>query len=149
MRQSGETMTSVSASHIILTPTQPVGSGRPQRGSNPAPPSRSRALYRLIYRAPKGRYSKTERQGEIETPIQRAEKCRGGGVGEKKIEREMKFYRKTVTIPPGLTLSSSPIDHLWQTKERETGLDKHSHDQDCVDSINPSFKSLTIRIMAV
>ena len=31
-------MTSVSAGHIILTPTQPVGSGRPQRGSNAGPP---------------------------------------------------------------------------------------------------------------
>ena len=30
-------MTSVSAGHIILTPTQPVGSGRPQRESNPGP----------------------------------------------------------------------------------------------------------------
>ena len=28
-------MTSVSAGHIILTPTQPVGGGRPQRESNP------------------------------------------------------------------------------------------------------------------
>ena len=45
MRQSWETMTSVSAGHIILTPTQPVGSGRPQRGSNPGPPHQeSRAL---------------------------------------------------------------------------------------------------------
>ena len=34
-------MTSVSSGHIILTPTQPVGSGRPQRGSNPAPPEGS------------------------------------------------------------------------------------------------------------
>ena len=32
-----ETITSVSAGHI-LTPTQPVGSGRPQRESNPGPP---------------------------------------------------------------------------------------------------------------
>ena len=31
-------MTSVSAGHIILTPTQPVGSGRPQRESIPGPP---------------------------------------------------------------------------------------------------------------
>ena len=31
-------MTSVSAGDIILTPTQPVGSGRPQQGSNPGPP---------------------------------------------------------------------------------------------------------------
>ena len=37
-RQSGETMTSVSADHIILTPIQPVGCGRPQWGSNPGPP---------------------------------------------------------------------------------------------------------------
>ena len=53
MRQSWQTMTSDSASHIILTPTQPVGSGRPQRESNPGPPlTRSRALYRLTYGAP-------------------------------------------------------------------------------------------------
>ena len=38
-------MTSVSAGRIILTPTQPVGSGRPQRESNPEPPHQeSRAL---------------------------------------------------------------------------------------------------------
>ena len=38
-------MPSVSAGHIILTPTQPVGSGRPQRESNPGPPHQeSRAL---------------------------------------------------------------------------------------------------------
>ena len=44
-RQSGKTMTSVSARHIILTPTQPVGSVRPQRGSDPEPPQHeSRAL---------------------------------------------------------------------------------------------------------
>ena len=45
MRQSWKTMTSVSAGRIILTPTQPVGSGRPQRESNPgAPHQESRAL---------------------------------------------------------------------------------------------------------
>ena len=38
MRQSWETMTSVSAGHIILTPAQTVGSGWPQRESNPGPP---------------------------------------------------------------------------------------------------------------
>ena len=38
MRQSWDTMNSVSAGHIILTPTQPVWSGWPQRGSNPGPP---------------------------------------------------------------------------------------------------------------
>ena len=38
-------MTSVSAGHIMLTPTQLVESGRPQRESNPGPPHQeSRAL---------------------------------------------------------------------------------------------------------
>ena len=44
VRQSWETMTSVSASHIILTPTQPEGSGRPQYKSNAGPHQGSRAL---------------------------------------------------------------------------------------------------------
>ena len=53
MRQSWETMTSVSAGHIILTPTQPVGSGRPQRESNPGPSHReSRALPTELPRPP-------------------------------------------------------------------------------------------------
>ena len=38
MTQSWDTMTSGSADHILLTPTQPVGSGRPQGESNPEPP---------------------------------------------------------------------------------------------------------------
>ena len=55
MRQSWETMTSVSAGHIILTPTQPVGSGRPQRESNPGPPHQeSRALPTELPRPPQG-----------------------------------------------------------------------------------------------
>ena len=38
-------LASVSVGHIILTPTQPIGSGQPQRGSNPIPPQQeSRAL---------------------------------------------------------------------------------------------------------
>ena len=41
-------MTSVSAGHIILTPIQPVGSGRSQRESNPGPPHRSRALSKTL-----------------------------------------------------------------------------------------------------
>ena len=36
-----ETTTSVSAGHTILTGTQPVGSGRPQRELNPGPPLRA------------------------------------------------------------------------------------------------------------
>ena len=47
-------MTSISAGHIILTPTQPVGSGRPQRGSNSGPPDQeSRALPTELPRPPK------------------------------------------------------------------------------------------------
>ena len=38
-------MTSISAGHIILTPTQPVGSRRPQRGSNPGPPDQESRAY--------------------------------------------------------------------------------------------------------
>ena len=54
MRQSWETMTSISAGHIILTPTQPVGSGRPQRRSNPVPPDQeTRALPTELPRPPK------------------------------------------------------------------------------------------------
>ena len=38
-------MTSVSTGHVVLTPTQQVGSGWPKRGSNPEPPHQeSRAL---------------------------------------------------------------------------------------------------------
>ena len=54
MRQSFETVTSVSAGHIILTsPTQPVGSGRPQWQSNPGPPHQElRALPTDLSRPP-------------------------------------------------------------------------------------------------
>ena len=53
MRQSWETMTSISAGHIIPTPTQPVGSAQPQRGSNPGPPHQeSRALPTELLRPP-------------------------------------------------------------------------------------------------
>ena len=53
-------MTSVSAGHIILTPTQPVGSGRPQRESNPGPPHQeSRALPTELPRPPPPPYSRT------------------------------------------------------------------------------------------
>ena len=45
-------MTSISAGHIILTPTQPVGSGRPQRGSNPEPPHQESRALPQSYRIP-------------------------------------------------------------------------------------------------
>ena len=53
MRQSGKTMTSVSAGHIILTTTQPVGSGGPQQELNPGPSHQeSRALPTELLRPP-------------------------------------------------------------------------------------------------
>ena len=52
MRQSWETMTPVSAGHIIPTPTQTVGSGRPLRESNPGHPHQESRALPLIYRAP-------------------------------------------------------------------------------------------------
>ena len=91
MRQSWETMTSVSAGHIILTPTQPVGSGRPQRGSNPGPPHQeSRALPTELPRPPRERqtYKQTDRQREAEREILKERNnydcvcvCVGGGGG--------------------------------------------------------------------
>ena len=53
MRQSWETMASVSAGHIILTPSQPVGSGRPQRESNPGPPLQESRALPQSYRDPR------------------------------------------------------------------------------------------------
>ena len=59
-------MTFVSAGHIILTPTQPVGSGRPQRESNPEPSHQeSRALLQS-YRTPRERQRDTEKLRKIE-----------------------------------------------------------------------------------
>ena len=52
MRQSWEIMTSLSASQIILTPTQPVGSGWPQREYNPEPPHQKSRTLPTDYRAP-------------------------------------------------------------------------------------------------
>ena len=67
-------MTSVSAGHIILTPTQPVGSGRPQRGSNPGPPDQeSRAL----------RESERERERERERKREKERETGGGWEREK------------------------------------------------------------------
>ena len=60
-------MTSVSAGHIILTPTPRVGSGRPQRESNPGPPHQeSRALLTELPHPP-GVDRERQRQTEIGT----------------------------------------------------------------------------------
>ena len=65
-------MTSISAGHIILTPTQPVGSGRPQRGSNTGPPDQeSRALPTELPRPPRERERDRERETERERERER------------------------------------------------------------------------------
>ena len=76
MRQSWETMTSVSAGHIILTPTQPVGSWRPQRKSNSGPlDQESRALPTELQR-PLSLFQQTHIQsGSIESFLVR-QPCR-------------------------------------------------------------------------
>ena len=77
-------MTSVSAGHIILTPTQPVGSGRPQRESNPGPPHQeSRALRTELPRPPRER----GREGEREIKREREREVRG----RESIERETRY----------------------------------------------------------
>ena len=90
-------MTSVSAGHIILTPTHPVGSGRPQRGSNPGPPHQeSRALPTELPRPPppppRVRERKRERKRESEREKERVrerekERVRERGRGRER-ERE-------------------------------------------------------------
>ena len=55
-RERIEEMSSVSAGHIILTPTQTVGSGRPQRESNPGSPyQESSAIPTELPRPPSNR----------------------------------------------------------------------------------------------
>ena len=56
-------MTSVSAGHIIQTPTQPVGSGRPQRDSNPGTPHQESRALPQSYRAPQ-RFAKNSKWQE-------------------------------------------------------------------------------------
>ena len=89
MRQSWETMTFISAGHIILTPTQPVGSGRPQRGSNPGPPDQeSRALPTELPRPP------NERGGEERERERERERGGGGERRERDIHNERIGERK-------------------------------------------------------
>ena len=87
-------MTSVSAGHIILTPTQPVGSGRPQRESNPGPPHQeSRALPTELPHPPVS--GKRERQRQI---FRLADRQKNDNQTDgKKVEREREKDMKTGT----------------------------------------------------
>ena len=82
MRQSWETMTSVSANNIILTPTQPVGSGRPHCESNPVPPHQESRTLPTELQRPRLRI---DRQKEQENQIMA------------KAERERERERETET----------------------------------------------------
>ena len=86
MRQSWETMTSVSAGHIILTPTQPVGSGQPKRGSNPGPPHQESRTLPQSYRARPPSVSENESPEiklykQIKLIFTHKRRTRGGGGG--------------------------------------------------------------------
>ena len=93
-------MTSVSAGHIILTPTKPVGSGRPQRESNPGPPHQeSRALLTELPRPPPLREKEEEEE----------EGGGGGGgegEGEKERERVERLYMYLTILVDHLTVTS-------------------------------------------
>ena len=80
-------MTSVSAGHILLTVIQPVGSGRPQRESNPGPPHQeSRALQTEKEIAiERERESKRERERERKRDKERERKRKN----EREKEREL------------------------------------------------------------
>ena len=80
-------MTSVPAGHIILTPTQPVKSGRPWRESNPGPPyQKSRALPTGLRRPRESKKEKERERGE------ERERDRGKErEGDRETEREIKW----------------------------------------------------------
>ena len=81
-------MTSVSAGHIILTPTQPVGSGRPQRESNPgAPHQESGALPTKPLRPLEEKEEEEEEEEEKEEEEE----------GEEE-EKEEEFGNMTITM---------------------------------------------------
>ena len=73
MRQSWETLTSVSAGHIILTPTQPVGSGRPQWESNPGSPHQESRVLPTELPPPPPAHALIEVRaviGEVKSPLE-------------------------------------------------------------------------------
>ena len=80
-------MTSVSAGHIILTPTQPVGSGRPQRESNPGPPHQESRALPQSYRAPRTK-DEREKEGERKKVRERRREKEGERKKREREERE-------------------------------------------------------------
>ena len=96
-------MTSISAGHIILTPTQPVGSGRPQRGSNPGPPDQeSRALPTEEKGESVGKESRIERK-YLQVLIKRMSQMKLNGLYRNRnsqSKRATRFLQRRVRAPP-------------------------------------------------
>ena len=90
-------MTSVSAGHIMLTPTQPVGSRRPQRESKPGPPQQgSRALLTELPRPPK-RERERERERETERERERKRQRDRERQTDRQTDRQTWTERRAVT----------------------------------------------------
>ena len=91
-------MTSVSAGHIILTPTQPVGSRWPQRESNPGPPHQeSHALPTELPRPPTDKREREivcERESERERERERQRETEKEKERERERERERESERE-------------------------------------------------------
>ena len=100
MRHSWETMTSVSAGHIIQTPTQPVGSGRPQRESNPGPPQQESRALPQSYPPPHNNNSNIAEAGESERVGER-ERKRGGERGRHKLRNSEREKSGCVKVMQG------------------------------------------------
>ena len=83
-------MTSVSAGHIILTPTQPLGRRWPQRGSN-----------RLSYRAPQKKKEKKKKKEEKK---------------KKKKEKKKKEEKKKKKL---FFLSAKQRSDFWRVKNKD------------------------------
>ena len=109
MRQSWETTTSVSAGHIILPPTRPVGGGRPQRESNPGPPHQESRALPQSYR---------ERNREKQREIERAREKERERARERKRERERERERDRQTDRQ----TDRELYTVLQKRKRKEGL---------------------------
>ena len=118
-------MASVSAGHIILTPTQPVGSGRPQRESNMGPPLQESRALPQSYRAPLSAlrlYVKLRVAMQLEREREMCVREGGGGGGEEEeTERERakeKIIKLALTPFPPFPSPPSPKKNVkdWSTE---------------------------------
>ena len=104
-------MTSVSAGHIIQTPTQPVGSGRPQRESNPGPPHQESRALPQSYRAPheRERERKREKKRERERKSERERETERDREGARDRQRDRERERETAREMAGVRNPVTPL----------------------------------------